>query len=249
MVPEKRKLMVVGAAIAAAFALPGCAPAGYQASDYGSGGAQPAANAVDASPSASAEDEDAAADDDATDDKSDDATDDSDDKGDDSTDAELPDTAVTASLTGTSVKRMGEVVENADGFVFYRFDKDTAKPKSKSACAGDCAKVWPPALTNDGKPKLKGVKASLVGTVTRADGKKQLTIGGWPIYTYIGDKKAGTWAGQNVGGTWFVIKPDGTKNLTCLPKISKPVAPPKDDSAGDDSDSESSGSAGSDYSY
>ena len=241
MVPEKRKLMVVGAAIAAAFALPGCAPAGYQASDYGNGGAQPAANAVDASPSASADD-DAAAEDDATDDATDD-------KGDDTTDAELPDTAVTASLTGTSVKRMGEVVENADGFVFYRFDKDTAKPKSKSACDGDCAKVWPPALTNDGKPKLKGVKASLVGTVTRADGKKQLTIGGWPIYTYIGDKKAGTWAGQNVGGTWFVVKPDGTKNLTCLPKISKPVAPPKDDSAGDDSDSESSGSAGSDYSY
>jgi len=238
VVPEKRKLMVVGAAIAAAFALPGCAPAGYQASDYGSGGAQPAANAVDATPSADAGD-DAAADDDATDDK-----------GDDSTDAaKLPDTEVTDSLTGTTVKRMGEVVENSDGFVFYRFDKDTAKPKSKSACSGDCAKVWPPALTNDGKPELKGVKASLVGTVTRADGKKQLTIGGWPIYTYIGDKKAGTWAGQNVGGTWFVIKPDGTKNLTCLPKISKPVAPPKDDSDSADAGDDSSGNAGSDYSY
>jgi secreted repeat protein with Y-X4-D motif len=89
----------------------------------------------------------------------------------------------------------------------------------------------------------------VVGTVTRADGTKQLTIKGWPVYRYVGDKKPGTWKGQNVGGKWFVINPDGTKNLTCLPAISKPVAPPKesDDSAepGDDD----SGSAGSDYSY
>ena len=242
MVPEKRKLMVVGAAIAAAFALTGCAPAGYDGSEAGA--AQPAANAVDASPSAEADD--AAADDSgdetATDDKGDAADGDS---------VELPADKVTDSLTGTSVKRMGQVVENKAGFVFYRFDKDTAKPKSKSACNGDCAKVWPPALTNDGKPKLKGVDADLVGTVTRDDGTKQLTIGGWPIYTYIGDK-VGTWAGQNVAGTWFVIKPDGTKNLTCLPKISKPVAPPKDEESGDSSSDDTSGDAGgagSDYSY
>jgi len=234
---EKRTFMVVGAAIAAAFALPGCAPAGYRAADYG--GAQPAANAVDATPSAGA------------------GT--ANDNGADAT--EVPDDEVTASLTGTSVKRMGEVVENAKGFVFYRFDKDTAKPTSTSACAGDCAKVWPPALTNDGEPKLKGVDKDLVGTVTRADGSKQLTIGGWPIYTYIGDKP-GTWAGQNVAGTWFVIKTDGTKNLTCLPAVSKPVAPPKDDSGADappkddsgavappDDSSDDAGSSGSDFSY
>jgi predicted lipoprotein with Yx(FWY)xxD motif len=236
VVPEKRKLMVVGAAIAAAFVLPGCAPAGYNAADYG-GAAQPAANAVDASPSASASDDsgDAA------------AADNADTSGDAATaDAatKLPADKVTDKLTGTSVSRMGQVIENGAGFVFYRFDKDTAKPKSKSACNGDCAKVWHPALTNDGKPTLKGVDKALVGTVTRDDGTKQLTVGGWPLYTYIGDKKAGTWKGQNVGGTWFVIKPDGTKNLTCLPAISKPVAPPADSS----SSADSSGS-GADYSY
>jgi predicted lipoprotein with Yx(FWY)xxD motif len=236
VVPEKRKLMVVGAAIAAAFVLPGCAPAGYNAADYG-GAAQPAANAVDASPSASASDDSddaAAAEDNA--DASDDAT------------TEVAADKVTDKLTGTTVSRMGQVIENAEGFVFYRFDKDTAKPKSKSACNGDCAKVWPPALTNDGKPTLKGVDEALVGTVTRDDGTKQLTVGGWPLYTYIGDKKAGTWKGQNVGGTWFVIKPDGTKNLTCLPAVSKAVAPPADSSDDSSSDADSSGS-GADYSY
>ena len=43
---------------------------------------------------------------------------------------------------------------------------------------------------------------------------------------------------------------DGTKNLTCLPKISKPVAPPKDSAnSNGDSGSDDSGSAGGDYSY
>jgi predicted lipoprotein with Yx(FWY)xxD motif len=220
VVVQKRKLMV-GAAIAASFALTGCAPAGYNAGDYG-GGAQPAANAEDAAPSASAPPADDAA----------------------AAAPKLPADKTTDKLTGTAVPKMGAVIEDEGGWVLYRFDKDTAKPKSKSACNGDCAKVWHPALTNDGKPTLKGVDKALVGTVTRDDGTKQLTVGGWPLYTYIGDKKAGTWKGQNVGGTWFVIKPDGTKNLTCLPAISKPVAPPADSS----SSADSSGS-GADYSY
>jgi hypothetical protein len=60
---------------------------------------------------------------------------------------------------------------------------------------------------------------------------KQLTVAGWPVYRYVGDKKPGTWRGQNVNGTWFVIKPTGAKNLTCLPAVSKPVPPPADDKA------------------
>jgi secreted repeat protein with Y-X4-D motif len=72
------------------------------------------------------------------------------------------------------------------------------------------------------------VNPKLVGTVTRVDGTKQLTVSGWPLYRYIGDKKPGTWRGQNVNGTWFVIKPTGAKNLTCVPPVSKPVAPPVD---------------------
>ncbi|MDT5039674.1 MAG: hypothetical protein QOE51_659 [Actinoplanes sp.] len=245
MTPEKRKLMVVGAAIAAVFALPGCAPAGYNAAD--AGGVQPAANAAAAN--AAAADPSASADANGADDgKGDKAA--GNDTGGNSTAAKLPDSQVTDVLIGTTVKRMGAVIENGAGFVFYRFDKDSAKPKSKSTCNGNCAKVWHPALTNDGKPTLKGIDAALVSTVTRADGTKQLTVGGWPIYTYLGDKKPGKWSGQNVGGTWFVVKPDGTKNLTCLPAISKPVAPPKDGSgAVSGSQDNSSGSAGSDYSY
>jgi predicted lipoprotein with Yx(FWY)xxD motif len=239
VVPEKRKLMVVGAAIAAAFAVTGCAPAGLDnASDYG---AQPAANAVDATatptPGAEAEGDDAA---------EDDAAD---------TDApELSADEVTSELTAKEVKRMGETVQNQDGFVLYRFDKDKVKPEVVSNCKGDCAKVWPPAVVNKGeKPKLKGVDADLVGTVEREDGTLQLTIDKWPVYTYIGDKKPGQWKGQNVGTTWFVVTPEGKKNLTCLPAPSKAVAPPADDEGSDSDesggDAGSDDSAGSDYSY
>ncbi|MBB4697551.1 putative lipoprotein with Yx(FWY)xxD motif [Actinoplanes abujensis] len=234
-------MMVVGAAIAAAFAVTGCAPQGYDGGDYGNA-AEPAAENVaatagpEADPAATS-DPAAQADPNATEGP-----------GDPNAAPELSDDEATNSLTGSKVARMGKVVVNDEGFVLYRFDNDGNNP-AKSNCAGDCAETWPPALTNDGKPKLKGVDSKLVGTVTRADGSKQLTLKGWPLYTYIGDKKPGNWKGQNVNGTWFVIQPDGAKNLTCLPKISKPVAPPANDSAGDGAGSSDDSGTGSDYSY
>ncbi len=63
--------------------------------------------------------------------------------------------------------------------------------------------------------------------MTRADGTKQLTSRAGRSTATSATRSAGKWKGQNVNGKWFVIKPDGAKNLTCLPAISKPVAPPK----------------------
>jgi predicted lipoprotein with Yx(FWY)xxD motif len=220
--------MVGGTALAAAFALAGCAPAGYNAANYGGGSApQPAANSQDDTQGT----DPGAAGDEAAPTPSD-------------TPVTLTADQTTDELHAATVKRMGSTVQNENGFVLYRFDSDVAKPKSKSNCDATCAKTWPPALTNDGKPTLDGVDPEVVGTVTRADGTKQLTIKGWPVYTYVGDKVAGTWKGQNVAGKWFVIKPEGTKNLTCLPAVSKPVAPPEDSPS-----TGNAGSAGGDYSY
>ncbi|WP_433211830.1 hypothetical protein ACQP00_51260 [Dactylosporangium sp. CS-047395] len=126
-----------------------------------------------------------------------------------------PAAPLTTELKAASIPKMGKVVTDQEGWVLYRFDKDTAKPP-KSNCADKCAQVWPPALT-DGNPNLTGVDPSVVGTVTRDDGSRQITLAGWPVYRYIGDPKPGAWKGQNVGGVWFVVAPDGKKNLTCLP--------------------------------
>ncbi|GAB3733749.1 hypothetical protein GCM10027598_58620 [Amycolatopsis oliviviridis] len=119
------------------------------------------------------------------------------------------------------------VVVNGAGLTLYRFDKDTAKP-SKSTCNGDCAKTWPPVLVNSGsKIFLAGVKRSAVGTVKRDDGTQQVTIGGWPVYRFAKDAKAGDTKGQGVGGTWFGVAPTGQKSVARggAPASNEPSSP------------------------
>jgi predicted lipoprotein with Yx(FWY)xxD motif len=130
----------------------------------------------------------------------------------------------TERLIGKSVPRMGKVVTDAKNWILYRFNKDSANPPTTN-CSGDCAAVWPPVLV-DGSPQLSGIEGD-VGTVTRADGGTQVTLGGWPLYRYVGDPKPGAWKGQGVGGVWFVVAPDGKPNKSCLPAgTPTPVAPP-----------------------
>ena len=125
-------------------------------------------------------------------------------------------------LVGKSVPKMGEVVQDGDGRTLYRFDKDTPDP-AKSTCEGQCAVTWPPVLSN-GKPQLQGVDPALVSTVKRADGSEQVTLDGWPLYTYAKDEAPGQWKGQGVGGTWFVVQPNGKRNIECLPPGVTPPA-------------------------
>ncbi|MEU9130839.1 hypothetical protein AB0D08_22550 [Kitasatospora sp. NPDC048540] len=119
--------------------------------------------------------------------------------------------------TATSAT-LGTIVTDGAGFTLYRFDKDTAKPPM-SNCNGACATTWPPAVATD-TPQLKGIDAKLVGTVTRADGSKQLTLNGWPLYRYAPDTKPGDTKGQGVGGTWFASTATGGKAAAAAPSPS-----------------------------
>ncbi|MFJ2582076.1 SCO0930 family lipoprotein [Kitasatospora aureofaciens] len=112
-------------------------------------------------------------------------------------------------LTVRNDAKLGMVVTDGQGFTLYRFDKDTAKPPM-SNCNDGCAKTWPP-VTKEGTTAGSGIDASMIGEVTRADGSKQLTLGGWPVYRYAQDTAAGDTKGQGVGGTWFALAPDGKK--------------------------------------
>ncbi|TCC49572.1 hypothetical protein E0H73_42260 [Kribbella pittospori] len=118
-----------------------------------------------------------------------------------------------AALSTATVGSLGTIVVDGTGRTLYVYDVDTAKP-SKSNCNGSCATAWPPLTAGTGTPKLSGVDASLVGTVTRSDGSKQVTLAGWPLYYYANDAKAGDTTGQAVGGTWWVVGPDGKKITT-----------------------------------
>jgi predicted lipoprotein with Yx(FWY)xxD motif len=123
-------------------------------------------------------------------------------------------------LAVAQVGSLGSVVTDQNGRTLYRFDMDKAKPPV-SNCNDDCAVAWPPVLVTDlSEVQLANVDKSLVGTVARQDGGKQLTLGGWALYRYLADKKAGDAKGQGVGGTWFAATPDGKK------AAAKPAAQP-----------------------
>lgn len=155
-------------------------------------------------------------------------------------------TDVTTKLIATKVPKMGDVVTDDQGFVLYRFDKDTAKPPV-SNCDAKCSKTWPVLTTKDGNaPQLEGIDSNLVTMTKRADGIMQITLNGWSLYHYVGDVKAGKWTGQGVGGTWWVSDHLGRKNLTCVPTSTPTAVTPPDDNGGSNSGSnDNSGGSGS----
>ncbi|SIR99480.1 Predicted lipoprotein with conserved Yx(FWY)xxD motif [Micromonospora avicenniae] len=114
-------------------------------------------------------------------------------------------------LTASKAGDLDPVVVNGAGLTLYRFDKDSNNPPT-SNCNGDCAATWPPVtVTPGGKIFIAGIKKSAVGTVRRADGTRQVTINGWPVYRFAKDTKRGDTLGQGVGGTWFGVTPTGGK--------------------------------------
>ncbi|HJP75233.1 MAG TPA: hypothetical protein VJ914_13245 [Pseudonocardiaceae bacterium] len=111
----------------------------------------------------------------------------------------------------TAQTSLGTVVVDSKGRTVYLFTVDTNNPP-KSNCGTGCDSVWPPVLAPaSGTPTLSGVDSSKVGTVTRSDGSKQLTLNGWPLYEYEGDSAPGDVKGENVQGSWFAVSPQGTK--------------------------------------
>jgi len=105
--------------------------------------------------------------------------------------------------------RLGGILADGGGRTLYRFDKDFARP-SRSNCSGDCTRLWPPEPWAPGM-KLTGINRAVIGRVARPDGTWQLTVGGWPMYRYIGDEGPGDAHGQGVAGTWFASTPIGTR--------------------------------------
>jgi predicted lipoprotein with Yx(FWY)xxD motif len=118
-----------------------------------------------------------------------------------------------ATSAGTTVKvektKIGKLVANSKGLTLYMFRADKGP---KSACYGQCATFWPP-LTTVGKPvAAAGVKASLLGTAKRKDGKLQVTYKGHLLYTFAEDKNAGQTKGEGVkafGAQWYALTPTG----------------------------------------
>jgi len=92
--------------------------------------------------------------------------------------------------------------------VLYVFTHD---PRGKATCYGECARRWPPYVVHGAVRAGAGGRRSLLGTIRRRDGSRQLTYVGRPLYFYIGDAP-GHVRCQHVrefGGLWLVVRASG----------------------------------------
>ena len=100
----------------------------------------------------------------------------------------------------------GSVLTDEKGKTLYFFSPDA---NGSSACTGNCLVSWP--VFYKSSPTLDaGLTSSDFATITRADGSKQTTYKGWPLYYFTGDAVAGDIKGDAVERIWFVAKPDYT---------------------------------------
>ena len=101
-------------------------------------------------------------------------------------------TAATLSSGEVSVRAdnsLGDVVVDGKGMSVYVFAKDT-KPGS-SSCEGECAAQWPPVPAGEAKAAT-GINQELLGSITRTDGSKQLTLAGPETSTVRASRAPGT---------------------------------------------------------
>jgi predicted lipoprotein with Yx(FWY)xxD motif len=115
-----------------------------------------------------------------------------------------------ATVTAASSK-LGMILVDGGGRTLYLFAKDQP---NQSACDGACVAAWPVDQSSATPKAGGGVKASLLGTISRGDGTTQVTYNGHPLYYYSGDSGAGQQNGQGVdafGAGWFVVSPTGGK--------------------------------------
>jgi predicted lipoprotein with Yx(FWY)xxD motif len=112
-----------------------------------------------------------------------------------------------------SAANVGQVLVDSNGMTLYYFQKDK-KGSGKSACSGACASAWPPLTTAGAAKAMSGVQTSMLGTIKRSDGTTQVTYAGWPLYTFVEDKKPDEDNGTDskaFGASWYPLHPNGEK--------------------------------------
>jgi predicted lipoprotein with Yx(FWY)xxD motif len=79
-----------------------------------------------------------------------------------------------------------------------------------SVCVDDCATTWPPLTVAAAGDVAAGTGVTgQIGTIERADGTTQVTLGGAPLYYFASDSAAGDTKGQGIGGVWYLVSAAG----------------------------------------
>ena len=92
----------------------------------------------------------------------------------------------------------------------YIFQNDR---RNRSNCYGSCARAWPPVYTKGDPVAGTRVRKSLLGTIRRRGGRRQVTYAGKPLY-YYAHEGPGQVLCHNVhlnGGFWWVVGTDGKR--------------------------------------
>ncbi len=111
---------------------------------------------------------------------------------------------ITVGLSGQG--SLGSHLVDADGMTLYLFTNDD---RNASNCSGGCAGAWPPLLADGDLVAGEGLDADRLATIQREDGSNQVTYKGRPLYHFASDRNPGDTLGQDRGGVWYVVSPDG----------------------------------------
>ena len=118
--------------------------------------------------------------------------------------------SATGTVKAVKSKSFGTILVSSKGRTLYRY---TIDHKNSNRCSSDatCNKYWPPLLVKAGAKPTAGVgaKAAMLGTIKAKNGMRQVTYGGWPLYTFAGDSAAGQTKGQAFEKEWYVVSTSG----------------------------------------
>jgi len=115
--------------------------------------------------------------------------------------------AVTVKVAHNTTLNTGVLVDQS-GRTLYHITTDAGK---KVTCTGACATIWPPLTIPKGTKAAagSGVTKSKLGSITRPDGRTQVTYAGLTLYRYSGDSKPGQAKGEGFQKIWYGVNGAG----------------------------------------
>ncbi|GAA3407973.1 plastocyanin/azurin family copper-binding protein [Paenibacillus hodogayensis] len=112
---------------------------------------------------------------------------------------------------------LGTVLTDKEGQTLYVFSNDA---QNLDACQGACIANWP-LLDSEQLQIPATLDAADFSKTTHANGTQQWMYKGWPLYTFVKDKAAGSALGEGVNGVWFAAKPDYRVMIGSSPELGR----------------------------
>ncbi len=132
-----------------------------------------------------------------------------------------PTTVAPADTVKVSTSSLGTIMTDAQGMTLYYFTNDVAS-SGTSACTGalNCSTTWPAFSVDTVAVSSPLLDPADFSSITRADGQKQTTWYGWPLYHFSKDAQPGDVNGENFIKKWYVLKiPEYTAMIKSTPTL------------------------------